>query len=281
MNHNLQNLKLARNIGTLALSALMLTGTTALANITQSGTTDTSPSAGPQVHEILDRASFVAFEAASTLQQEEDSTDREKTAEQLKGYMAAMIYEPKAVLPSDADALDEPWVASNSGLLDEDGMVVPHLEDDTSANPLKKLKVPATISKKPFLKLLKPVQNALVTSPFGLRWGRPHQGIDLAAPVGTPIISAEAGKVVYSGWKQGYGNFVAVDHGHGFITHYAHCSKLLVRCGQAVAKGEQIAKVGNTGHSTGPHLHFEVLANGVHRNPAKFLNTTTVVVQAH
>ncbi len=230
-----------------------------------------------KAREILDRASFVAFEAAAALQKEQVSVSREETAEQLKNYMAAMIYEPKSVLPSDADVLDEPWMASTSGLSDEDGMVTPHLEDRPA---LKNLKITSPISAKPFLKLLQPVQNALVTSPFGFRWGRPHQGIDLAAPVGTPIRSAEAGKVVYSGWKQGYGNFVAIDHGHGFQTHYAHCSKLLVRIGQTVNKGEQIAKVGNTGHSTGPHLHFEVMANGVHRNPAKFLNQTTVVVQA-
>ncbi|WP_303673999.1 M23 family metallopeptidase [Vampirovibrio chlorellavorus] len=279
MKNNPSNLKLARNIGVLAISALILTGSSALANMSKPDTdakSQNTPTA-TKAREILDRASFVAFEAAAALQKEQVSVSREETAEQLKNYMAAMIYEPKSVLPSDADVLDEPWMASTSGLSDEDGMVTPHLEDRPA---LKNLKITSPISAKPFLKLLQPVQNALVTSPFGFRWGRPHQGIDLAAPVGTPIRSAEAGKVVYSGWKQGYGNFVAIDHGHGFQTHYAHCSKLLVRIGQTVNKGEQIAKVGNTGHSTGPHLHFEVMANGVHRNPAKFLNQTTVVVQA-
>jgi murein DD-endopeptidase MepM/ murein hydrolase activator NlpD len=130
-----------------------------------------------------------------------------------------------------------------------------------------------------FLRLLKPIQNALVTSGFGFRWGRPHQGIDMAAPAGTPIMAAEGGKVVYSGWKTGYGKFVAIDHGHGYQTHYAHCSSLLVRNGQQVKKGQRIAKVGSTGHSTGPHLHFEVIANGVHRNPAKFLNKNLAIVE--
>jgi murein DD-endopeptidase MepM/ murein hydrolase activator NlpD len=279
MKNNQNNLKFARNLGILAFSALLLTGSSALANMSKPETDAQSQNApmASEAREILDRASFVAFEAAAALQKEQASVSREETAEQLKNYMAAMIYEPKAVLPSDADVLDEPWMATTSGFTDEDGMVTPNLDDGPA---LKNLKITSPITKKPFLKLLKPVQNALVTSPFGFRWGRPHQGIDLAAPVGTPILSAEAGKVVYSGWKQGYGYFVAVDHGHGFQTHYAHCSKLLVRIGQTVNKGEQIAKVGNTGHSTGPHLHFEVIANGVHRNPAKFLNQTTAVVQA-
>jgi len=93
-------------------------------------------------------------------------------------------------------------------------------------------------------------------------------------------MSAEAGKVVYSGWKAGYGNFVAVDHGHGYETHYAHCSKMLVHSGQKVGKGQVIAKVGSTGRSTGPHLHFEVVTNGVHRNPVKFINHSLAIVKA-
>jgi murein DD-endopeptidase MepM/ murein hydrolase activator NlpD len=194
--------------------------------------------------------------------------------------MASMIYIPQAMaLPSDADALDEPWLASTSGTT-SDGMVVPNLDDDDSEpTNSKDMDTPGKAAHN-FLKLLKPVQNAIITSPFGSRWGRAHQGIDMGAPTGTPIISAEYGTVVYSGWKQGYGNFVAVNHGHGYETHYAHCSKVLVHVGQHVKKGQLIAKVGSTGHSTGPHLHFEVVANGVHRNPAKFINQTLTVVEA-
>lgn len=113
-----------------------------------------------------------------------------------------------------------------------------------------------------------PVPYAYVSSPFGRRWGRQHQGIDLAAPYAAPIYAASAGTVVHSGWEAGYGNSVIIDHGHGMQTRYAHCSRLLVSEGQAVEKGTLIAKVGSTGHSTGPHLHFEVLVNGVRKNPA-------------
>jgi murein DD-endopeptidase MepM/ murein hydrolase activator NlpD len=281
MNDNVSNLKITRNLGLLAFSALILTGSTALANISKPDA-QAVPAEIPvasEAREILDRASFVAFEAASNVQKAQAASNREDTADKLKNYMAALSYEPKAVeLPLDEDALDEPWLASNSGF--SDGMVVPQLLNDKASGALSGVQIDTPIHRKAFLKLLKPVQNGLITSPFGLRWGRPHQGIDLGAPVGTPIVSAEAGKVIYSGWKNGYGNFVAVDHGHGYETHYAHCSALTVRVGQVVGKGQQIAKVGNTGHSTGPHLHFEVVANGVHRNPVKFLNHTTVVVQA-
>ncbi len=280
MNDNVSNLKITRNLGLLAVSALILTGSTALANISKPEAQDvpTSIPVASEAREILDRASFVAFEAASQVQKAQAASNREDTADKLKSYMAALSYVPKAVdLPSDDDALDEPWLASSSGL--SDGMVVPRL-NDKATGALSGVQIDKALHGKTFLKLLKPVHNALITSPFGLRWGRPHQGIDLGAPAGTPIVSAEAGKVIYSGWKSGYGNFVAVDHGHGYETHYAHCSLLTVRVGQVVGKGQQIAKVGNTGHSTGPHLHFEVVANGVHRNPVTFLNHTTVVVQA-
>lgn len=110
------------------------------------------------------------------------------------------------------------------------------------------------------------------TSPFGERWGRLHQGIDIAAKVGTPIYAADGGTVTYSGWQGTYGNMVEIDHGNGIKTRYAHASKLLVSKGTKVYKEQQIANVGNTGRTTGPNLHFEVLVNGVQVNPSKYLN---------
>jgi len=237
----------------------------------------------PSAQEILERASQIAFDGASAVQKKQTLSVDKSTAELLKNYMSSIVYVPKAGLPSDEEALDEPWLAMTSGA--SDGMIVPNLGDEPVANKItrKLMGVDAAVSGTvhSFLKLLSPVQNALVSSPFGFRWGRPHQGIDLAAPLGTSIQSAEVGKVIYSSWKQGYGNFVAVDHGHGFETHYAHCSKILVHIGQKVRKGQLIARVGNTGNSTGPHLHFEVVANGIHRNPSKFLNHSMTLVDNH
>jgi murein DD-endopeptidase MepM/ murein hydrolase activator NlpD len=111
-----------------------------------------------------------------------------------------------------------------------------------------------------------PNPTAVVTSCFGQRWGRLHAGVDLAAPDGTPIVAAGAGVVVRAGVAEGYGNAVLIDHGNGYLTHYGHLSKITVTVGQHVAAGQQIGNEGSTGHSTGPHLHFEVHA-GFYQNP--------------
>ncbi len=111
-----------------------------------------------------------------------------------------------------------------------------------------------------------------VASPFGTREGRPHEGIDLPAPVGTPVFAAADGRVVYAGnGVRGYGNLVVVKHTGDLLTVYAHNSVLLVAQGQPVRAGDRIALVGQSGHATGPHLHFEVRAGQVPRNPMGFL----------
>ncbi len=116
-----------------------------------------------------------------------------------------------------------------------------------------------------------------VSSPYGYRihpitgTKKLHAGIDYAAPYGTAIYAAEDGVVLTSGWINGYGYTVTINHGGGYVTLYAHCSKLLVGAGQAVKRGETIAKVGSTGNSTGNHLHFEVKVNGKAVNPTEYL----------
>ncbi len=112
---------------------------------------------------------------------------------------------------------------------------------------------------------------ATITSRFGTRWGRMHTGIDYGGSVGDPIYAADGGKVIFAGWDGSYGYIVKISHDNEYVTYYAHCSKLLVSTGQRIAKGELIAKVGNTGRSTGPHLHFEVRKNGVAVNPLSYL----------
>jgi len=110
-----------------------------------------------------------------------------------------------------------------------------------------------------------------ISSNFGARWGRKHEGIDIAANTGDPIYAALDGAVTYAGWAAGYGNFIKLKHANGVETAYGHCSKIDVKVGQSVKKGQKIGAVGNTGNSTGPHLHFEVLVNGVHKNPLTYL----------
>jgi murein DD-endopeptidase MepM/ murein hydrolase activator NlpD len=111
-----------------------------------------------------------------------------------------------------------------------------------------------------------------VTSPFGWRWGRMHEGIDIGAASGTPIRAAAAGTAIYAGWLGGYGNLTVIDHGGGIATAYGHQSSLAAGNGAFVAQGQVIGYVGSTGHSTGPHLHFEVRVNGVPQDPLGYLS---------
>jgi murein DD-endopeptidase MepM/ murein hydrolase activator NlpD len=110
-----------------------------------------------------------------------------------------------------------------------------------------------------------------VTSGFGWRWGRMHEGIDIGVASGTPIVAAAGGTVIFSGWMSGYGNLVVVDHGGGVATAYAHQSSIASGVGQYVSQGQVIGYVGCTGHCFGSHLHFEVRVNGGAVDPLGYL----------
>ena len=114
------------------------------------------------------------------------------------------------------------------------------------------------------ISLIRPT-SGVVTSRFGSRWGSTHKGIDIGAPKGTAIKAAAAGTVTVAqyGYSGGYGNYVLISHGNGVETMYAHCNTLKVTVGQKVSQGQLIATVGNTGRSTGNHLHLEIRVNGV------------------
>ena len=125
---------------------------------------------------------------------------------------------------------------------------------------------------------IKPISGGRLTSGFGHR-KRPrkgastfHKGIDWATPVGTAVRASSAGTIVRAGWGSGYGKVVYIQHSDGKMTRYGHLSRILVKVGQHVDQGDKIALSGNTGVSTGAHLHFEILVNGVQVNPLKYLN---------
>ena len=107
-----------------------------------------------------------------------------------------------------------------------------------------------------------PVKNEVITSYFGSRWGRIHGGLDFGMPIGTPIYASDGGTVTRASYFSGYGLCIEVTHNNGTFTRYGHCSKVVVKVGDKVAQGEKIGEVGNTGNSTGPHLHFEIHPNG-------------------
>ena len=130
-----------------------------------------------------------------------------------------------------------------------------------------------------------PANVLMMSSGFGYRSdpftgaGAMHAGLDFRGPIGTPILAAAPGRVSFVGQKSGYGNVVEVDHGQGILTRYAHLSGFTARIGSQVAAGEQIAKMGSTGRSTGSHLHFEVRLNGVAVNPRRFLEAKADVLE--
>jgi len=111
----------------------------------------------------------------------------------------------------------------------------------------------------------------VVFSPFGLRRGRFHCGIDISAPRGTPIHAAAPGTVARAATRRGFGKSILIDHGGGVMTRYSHCDTMLCKAGDKISAGQVIGKVGRTGRTTGPHLHFEVVIDGKHQDPQKHL----------
>lgn len=116
-----------------------------------------------------------------------------------------------------------------------------------------------------------PLSGAWVSSPFGMRDGKIHEGIDLAHDHGTPILAIADGTVTFSGNAEGYGKLIIISHENGYESYYAHCSTLYCSEGDHVRQGETIAEVGSTGKSTGPHLHFEIRKDGAPQDPLLFL----------
>jgi murein DD-endopeptidase MepM/ murein hydrolase activator NlpD len=124
-----------------------------------------------------------------------------------------------------------------------------------------------------------PLEDYRFTSPYGMRWGRLHGGVDLAAPEGTPYKAVHAGTVKLASWWGGFGNAIVIDHGNGRETVYGHSSKLLVKVGQKVNAGDVIGLVGDTGHSFGAHLHLEIHINGTPTDPIPWCRAHGVDIQ--
>ncbi len=144
--------------------------------------------------------------------------------------------------------------------------------------PGLELKIPGQSSSEVPLDLAAPVFGP-ISSGFGYRWGRPHEGIDIASTHGHPVRAAAEGRVVWAGLKGTYGKLVVLEHTHYTQTWYGHLSQVSVKYGQRVAKGATIGLVGSTGHSTGPHLHFEVRVRGRPIDPSFVLGVNLSKVQ--
>lgn len=175
---------------------------------------------------------------------------------------------PAAMQDVSMDSLHQQLDSLSSQLSDRNDKLVA-LETLLMQNSLDRKKFPS----------MAPVKEVEISSNFGWRidpfTGKNalHEGLDFMAPEGTPILASADGIVVYAGEHPDYGNMVEIDHGNDIHTRYGHASKLLVKVGQVVRRGQEIAEVGSTGRSTGNHLHFEVRYKGVAQNPRRFLTS--------
>jgi murein DD-endopeptidase MepM/ murein hydrolase activator NlpD len=200
-----------------------------------------------------------------------DIEDKKAELERTRAQLEAREAELAAVRDQKAAALDE--VESN----------IEQLEGDVSDLQGQIQQQIQSASETPGVEPLQsgPVQgaangwiwpvNGTLTSPFGYRWGRMHEGIDISVPEGTPIHAAKPGRVILAAYTGGYGNYTCVDHGGGLSSCYAHQSSYAVSSGDSVSQGEVIGYSGNTGSSTGPHLHFEIRVNGSAVDPLGYL----------
>lgn len=160
-----------------------------------------------------------------------------------------------------------------ASIIKENGKEIEKTEIDSEIiqEPVDEIKVVGAKKVTATGHLIMPVSGYSVTYGYGYRWGRLHEGIDIPCPTGTSIRAADGGTVTRAGWFGAYGLCVEIDHGTGLVTRYAHCSKINVKVGQKVGQGQVIARVGNTGRSTGSHCHFETRINGASVNPMKYL----------
>ncbi|BBB91226.1 MAG TPA: peptidoglycan DD-metalloendopeptidase family protein [Methylomusa anaerophila] len=189
-----------------------------------------------------------------------------------------LVILPQKGIVYEVDSGDSLWWIANTYGVDVETIIKANNKKDDLINIGEKLFIPGaryaraatTASRAGVSRFVWPT-NGELSSPFGWRWGRLHEGVDIANDVGTHVMAARSGRVVWTGWRGGYGYTVMIDHGSGFMTLYGHLDDFFVQRGQFVRTGQRIASMGNTGNSTGPHLHFEVIQDGQAIDPMAVL----------
>ena len=233
---------------------------------------DANPDINPEKLQIGDEVKLLVPKSMITVATVEEVKYKEKVNYEVKVEEDKNMYKTEKKVkvkgsPGENEIIAK--VTKHNGIVVEKEIV----EEIVIEEPVTELvvkgtkEVPKTVATGAFLM---PTRGR-ISSRYGMRNGRMHRGLDIAARTGTPIKAADGGKVVFTGRKGAYGNLVEVDHGNGYITRYAHCSTINVKRGDKVYKGQVIAKVGNTGRSTGSHLHFEILKNGRNQNPSGYV----------
>jgi murein DD-endopeptidase MepM/ murein hydrolase activator NlpD len=202
------------------------------------------------------------------------------------GDTIAKIAAANGVDPNDIKSwnniTDEGAIAAGQSLVIPGGKITPppapKPKPKAVASPLKAFIKPPDAADNGATDMVWPTTSHYITQPYGI-WSRVdrgiHTGVDFGGPAGQPLYAADDGIVTHAGCgkscKTGYGNYVDIDHGNGIMTRYGHSSKVLVAVGEQVHRGQVIAILGTTGHSTGPHLHFEVRVNGKYTNPLPYI----------
>lgn len=186
-------------------------------------------------------------------------------------YLGGNIIASSAHIGHDHSLRDDIAALSNRAQNKQDGLdrLAESLSSKSSYTPYATAQ-----NNNPYTLAVKPIHDGVITSNYGPRrmFGRSfHKGVDFGARTGTPIYATGSGVVTYSGWMRGYGKLVQIDHGNGYVTRYGHASQLFVEVGDQVQASQHIAAVGSTGDSTGPHLHYEVMYENKHKNPATYL----------
>ncbi len=233
---------------------------------------DANPDINPEKLQIGDEVKLLVPKSMITVATVEEVKYKEKVNYEVKIEENKNMYKTEKKVkvkgsPGESEIIAK--VTKHNGVVVEKEII----EEIVIQEPVTELvvkgtkEVPKTVATGAFLM---PTRGR-ISSRYGMRNGRMHRGLDIAARTGTPIKAADGGKVIFTGRKGAYGNLVEIDHGNGYITRYAHCSTINVKKGDRVYKGQVIAKVGNTGRSTGSHLHFEILKNGRNQNPSGYV----------
>ena len=162
-------------------------------------------------------------------------------------------------------------VISLSGITCENVSISAELDCNELEEISEDIEEPIEEEVKKQISFIKPISGGVITSYFGMRRGRQHNGIDIADQINTKIYASEEGEVIFAGYSGSYGNLVKIKHSDNYETYYAHCNSIVVSVGEKVQQGQYIANMGMTGNATGSHIHFEIRLNGCPINPYEYI----------
>ena len=244
-------------------------------NMRESELLELNPDANPKKLEVGSKITIVKPGAMVTLEVSQLITDTEKIKHEVKEEKTDEMYEGETEIKVEGEN-GKRVVTSRVETINGKEIANTDIVEIVKSKPVTEVVLVGTAERPPSVgdgKFIWPAASGTyrISSEYGARWGRNHNGIDMACPQGTNVMAADGGIVIWAGYKGSFGNLVIIDHQNGYETYYAHNSSLLVSVGDEVYEGMHIAESGNTGRSTGPHIHFEVRTGGAPYNPRNYL----------